>query len=295
MTNRRLPLRLLSALTAVAVVGTMSAGCFNPFSPRMGVQRGESIPAPVPSTAAGVLRLLEWCYNYRNSVFYRELLTEDYRFFFSVADSEGNQYTDQNPYSRDIDLEQATKLFDGPSDSQPRASSILLQLDRTFRVFPDSRPGKSGRQHRYIRTSVLLKVRFTDGDAFDVTGDAKFFLARGDVALIPQELKDRGFLPDSNRWYIERWEDETLQPAGSALMALRSATSARPVLDERLGRRELGRRGFELGLERGVWTSLPGRETATFGAHALSPLVGTSSVNAIPASWGSIKTYYRSP
>ena len=44
---------------------------------------------------------------------------------------------------------------------------------------------------------------------------------RGDSALIPQQLKDRGFGPDPNRWYIERWEDKTggNQATGPSLMA----------------------------------------------------------------------------
>jgi hypothetical protein len=40
-------------------------------------------------------------------------------------------------------------------------------------------------------------------------------VVRGDSALIPQELVSRGFRPDSTRWYVDQWNDET--QVGSAL------------------------------------------------------------------------------
>ena len=56
---------------------------------------------------------------------------------------------------------------------------------------------------------MVLRIR-TDVEEFQVTGAARFFLARGDSALIPAELVARGFRADPGHWYIQRWEDETL-------------------------------------------------------------------------------------
>ena len=87
-----------------------------------------------------------------------------------------------------------------------------------------------------------LKVRIDDGNTVEVTGNALFFLTRGDSAAIPQDLIARGLKPAAGdttssqalRWWIDRWEDETL--AGSSLTAalssLRGAGSAQPrILD----------------------------------------------------------------
>jgi len=43
----------------------------------------------------------------------------------------------------------------------------------------------------------------------------RFHLVRGDSALLPQELLDRGARRDSTRWYVERWDDETVGPAAT--------------------------------------------------------------------------------
>jgi hypothetical protein len=221
--------RPLSASIVILALGALS-GCFNPFSPRIGIDRGVSVPAPVPSTPANALRLLEWCYNNRNAVIYRELFTEDYRFDFSQLDSSGNQYTDATPWTRDDELISTTQLFEGGSESEPPASTIFLQFDNRFLVYPDPRPGKNGTWHKNIRTTVLLNIRTPDGNAIDIQGNANFFLARGDSAQIPQELKDRGFEPDANRWYIERWEDDTVQPGIAALVTSGAAEPREPGL-----------------------------------------------------------------
>ena len=44
---------------------------------------------------------------------------------------------------------------------------------------------------------------------------ALFFVVRGDSARIPKDMVDRGFGPDKNRWYIERWEDQTVGGGGA--------------------------------------------------------------------------------
>ena len=48
-------------------------------------------------------------------------------------------------------------------------------------------------------------------------------MVRGDSAAIPAEL---GFGPDSTRWYIERWEDETLS-SGSRTLPVAAPQPAR--------------------------------------------------------------------
>src|SRR5438477_10985510 len=81
---------------AFAVLGllvtALMAGCYNPFSPLIAPVRGFVAPPPVPSSAPGVLRLFEWCYNNRAIAEYREIFTADYRFVFNPQDSAGAAY-----------------------------------------------------------------------------------------------------------------------------------------------------------------------------------------------------------
>jgi hypothetical protein len=130
-------------------------------------------------------------------------------------------------------------MFIGSAERAP-AEQITLLFDKNLQPFPDSRPGKNSKWHKQIRTTVDLKVRIDSGNTVEVTGNALFFLTRGDSAAIPQELASRGFKPDSLRWWIDRWEDETL--AGSGIVATRaSRPSAATASTVRLTMAELRR------------------------------------------------------
>lgn len=204
---------------ALVVLGAAGAGsCFNPFSPLVSTDRVASTPAPVPNSAANAVRLFEWCWKNRGLQEYEEIFTDDYRFQFAFGDSAGESYKDV-PYTREDELRSAQGLFVGSPDQAP-ASDIQLDLDKTLIALNDDRPGKDPKWHRSIRTSVNLNVTFQRGSGQElnsVKGYAKFYLVRGDSAVIPPELVSRGFRPDSLRWWIERWEDETLPVGGSAL------------------------------------------------------------------------------
>lgn len=263
--------RPLAAL-AVLLAALGLSGCFNPFAPRIAQERGNSKPPPVPSSAGGVLQLFEWCYNNKAINEYRELFTDDYRFYFSPLDSAGAEYRGI-PFTREDELISALQLFVGGSVDAPPASSIRLALDRSFNVQPDPYypwdPGKEW--HSTIRTQVTLRIETSDGNAIDIGGAAIFYMIRGDSAVIPQELRDRGFGPDPTRWYIRRWDDETAHPEGGAF-------AARP--------------GGDLDLSRWrVIGTVPaaGRASARVTAGAAPASLQTDAV----MSWGAVKAYFR--
>ena len=187
------------AVAALCALALVASGCFDPFAPRV-QGRGISAPPPPANSPSGVLRLFEWSYNNRDYSVYRTLFTDDYRFAFSALDTAGKAYRGDT-WTRNDELPSAQNLFNA-------ASSITLQLDKSFAVFSDTRPGKSNTTYyRTIRTQVLLNIVTQDNNQINVQGKANFFLVRGDSAVIPLDL---GFQPDSNRWYIDRWEDETV-------------------------------------------------------------------------------------
>jgi len=197
----------------LALIGVY--GCFNPFHPLIGSDTGQSDPPPVPNTAQNTLRLLEWAYNHKAIDEYRELFTADYRFVFSDLDSNGAAYRDV-PWTRDDEIISTSKLFLGGDADQPAATDIRLTLDRNFQLTADGRPGKNAKWHKSIATQVVLHILLSDGHVDDVTGQVKFFLVRGDSALIPDDLP---LAPDSLRWWIDRWEDQTAQGGGTLLWA----------------------------------------------------------------------------
>ena len=161
------------------------------------------------------LRVLEWSWNNRDFAPYSNLLTEDFTFQCGALDPSGNAYRD-NPWTLDDELISLGNLFRS-------ATSMYLTLDRNFRVVSDPRPGNASKWHKTIRSTFSLSL-VAEGERIDVSGDALFFLVRGDAASIPQELRDRGVGPDSTAWYLQRWEDQTLIAPGARTMPSRSAT-----------------------------------------------------------------------
>ena len=265
----RIPPSRFRPLAAVGllIAGFALSGCFNPFSPRIAPVLGTSKPAPVPSSAPGVLRLFEWCYNQQAIAEYREIFTDDYRFLFSPLDSSGAEWRG-TPWTREDELISTTALFVGGSATEPAATSIRLSLDRNFFVYPDpayTQWDPVGRWHKHIQTTVTLLIGTDDGSSFEITGSASFYMVRGDSAVIPEELRLRAFGADPNRWYIRRWDDETAQPDNAALLAA-PAPAARLLGDR--------------------WVVPAG---AVRGPRVLAGQPYQA------ASWGAIKAYFRGP
>jgi len=170
-------------------------------------------PAPMPTASSpeSLMAAFAWCNQNLSIDEYRTLFTDDFQFVFPAMDTMGNQYRD-HPWTREDELTHFQNLVNGGAADQPAARLITLVLDRSFRVEDDLRPGKYDPDRRkIITTHVNLMIQTIDGAASNVNGKATFFLVRGDSALIPDDL---GHGPDPNRWYIERWEDQTYAPTG---------------------------------------------------------------------------------
>ena len=161
---------------------------------------------PVPSTPADAIALLRWCWESRDVTRYHELFTQNFRYFYTFGDSSGAAYQ-TTPWTRLDELASATNLFVGGSTPRAPASSITL----TFTSGPEFLPSPGGLGYPWRQRFVArwaLDIACTDGSTLQSGGQSMWFLVRGDSAAIPQELKDRGFSPDSSRWYVERWLEE---------------------------------------------------------------------------------------
>jgi hypothetical protein len=267
------------AVAALAVLPLM-AGCFNPFNPRIPAAGqgalGSSQAAPVPTNATELLKLFAWCWNRRAYDEYSEIFSDDFQFQFGLADSAGNFYRDHGLY-RTEELDTARHLFVEGTATEPPARSIILTLG-SFIAYPDSRQGKIYPWHLEIRTGVTLAID-TGDQQYNITGSARFFVVRGDSARIPQEMKEKGFVPDRNRWYIERWEDETAGGSGGEVTAGPGGETMRLL------------RNF------GPGGSAASPASAVPGSRPASPAAPASSTQLAPldVTWGFLMRAYLAP
>lgn len=186
-----------------------AAGCYNPFDPRLASRGTNSRPAPLANSPTGVVDLFQWCWQNRSYDEYKDIFTDNYRFEFASGDSAGTYYSG-TPWTRSDELATAQHIFITGTPSQPPATSVTLTFTQDLSVDTDPRDGKRDTTyHRQITALVNLRVYFAE-TGFEVTGPVYFNVIRGDSAIIPQELLDRGVTHDKNRWYIERWVDGTL-------------------------------------------------------------------------------------
>ena len=204
-----------AGVIALVALALCLAGCSKEENPVSARPAPEPVPAPVTPVAA--VRAFEWCWDHRDYDAYTQLLSGDFSGACAATDSAGNVFR-ARALTRSDELETARHLFVG-GGTQPPANTITLQLDPNLIVEPDPRPGKEDASlYRTIETTIALRIDTFASD-FMITGVTRFFLVRGDVAVIPDELVARGVRPDAGRWYVERWEDESDRAPAPAVRA----------------------------------------------------------------------------
>ena len=180
--------------------------------------------APSPTTPQNAVKLFEWCWVNRGVEEYKELFTDDYVFRSAELDSAGNG-TREVLTRRNDEIGTAQNMFVGSAE-RPPAAKINLSFDRNLVPNADTRADHDGEWFRTVRTSVDLKVEIEEGNILEVTGYALFYLARGDTAVIPADIRSRFPKKDRNRWWIDRWEDETIGSNLAAALARRARPNA---------------------------------------------------------------------
>jgi hypothetical protein len=133
----------------------------------------------------------------------------------------------------------AQHLFDG-GGAEPPAKSISLIFDNALIPEPDLRAGLQPRWHQQMFVSNLtLEIVTNAATAWRLTEGAMFYLVRGDSAAVPQDLLVHGIEPDSTRWFISRWEDETNvgpPPSGALRGAMAIPAATLPTRQMTIGR-----------------------------------------------------------
>ena len=265
--------RFRVALFVTLLCTPLAAGCYNPFVPKLAPTVGVAEVAPTPNSPRGVLDLFAWCWNNRAYDQYTEIFTDDFEFQFAVTDSAGNAFPDRGLFRQD-ELETARHLFIEGTASNPPANKIVLTFDKTFLPERDSRPGKEFPWHQEVKRNVVLSIDTID-QSFRITGAARFFVVRGDSAKIPDDLVQRGFRPDINRWYIERWEDETVADAGGLIAQAGGDAALKRAIGEALARE-----------------ATAGRQAAGTRAIRSTPRANSQTGFAYDVTWGWIQAFY---
>ncbi len=149
-------------------------------------------------------------WNHRDIAACGDWLTQDFQFVFTPGDSAGNHFRDHPLGFGRMELAYSLlHLYSGGATPPP--ADIRLRLDPTLQVLPDSRTGKDAKVHKEILTGYDLTV-WTRAGTYHLVGDTRFFVVRADSALLPPAM---GLSPDSTRWLLEQWNDETVVIQGA--------------------------------------------------------------------------------
>lgn len=220
-------MRTYPGIRALALVGAIWIALATGCSTNRTVQPIVTDPAPPPNTPANATKLVAWDWTHFDAS-YCDLLTDDFVFAFAAGDSAGQPWNPES-WTREVERVALQSMLQRGT-GLPRLDGLTVYFDAVPVVQPDPRPGKDPRFHKAVRTSVDLTADVDLGsgtiERWRITGNAFLFFVRGDSAAIPHDMIERGFGPDSTRWWLQRWEDETLQIGGGLMrpMPARSAT-----------------------------------------------------------------------
>jgi hypothetical protein len=207
----------LAVALLIGMGALLVAGCDNPFKPRIGYVKVEAEPPPKPNSPRNLMKLFQWCWVNQEATEYEDLFTEDFRFVFTDVEAVENE-----PITRDQEIEIAKRIFLNGSASEPRARRIEFTFVSEPTPIDDTRPNKPAPWHKLIQTRVILRVELSDPTPISIDGNLNFFVVRGDSAALTPDMKARFLDEDlSKRWFIERWEDKTdVGPGVAALLTL---------------------------------------------------------------------------
>ena len=181
--------------------------------------------APEPNSPQNVLRSFEWAIAHRDLAAIAELITADFVFVTAGTDS-----WDEVSQRREDLLEWFRELLVGTPEHPP-AATISFHFDDELVPHRNPDPGRPDSLFQAVRTSLELEVVWQDGTMEVTSGHALFSLGRGDVVAIPDDLRARGVSPDPGRWWMTRWEDETIAPEARMTGETSRATPSAPTTE----------------------------------------------------------------
>jgi hypothetical protein len=199
--------RLCPRLLLLPALLLALAGCWNPFRPEVSTDRvvQSTGAAPQPTSSRNVMKLFKWCWDNQNITEYEKIFTDDFRFAFAEADSQGNAFPG-HALIREEEIDIARHLFVGGRLGEPPANSIALEYRSPLIPDPDTRPGKTEPYHVMFQTDVDITIRADQG-TFHIQSKAVFFAVVWDSANKENVVHTLHIPENKRRWFIERYEE----------------------------------------------------------------------------------------
>lgn len=223
-------MRSRAALACLAVVASIALvpGCSTrPTAPSRasGLLPVPNVGEPVADSPVHALDRFQWSLEHLNLAEFGTVLSGDFSFRCTPRDSAGTSV--DRPALREDLLGIMRHVFETGSPSVPKAASIELTWLSDRVALPDPRPGMDPAFHRVIQTGLALHEVAGDG-ALDVEDVIAFSFVRGDSAVLPADLIERGVHPDAATWYIENMTAQ-IAPLGAALRPQAARAAATPA------------------------------------------------------------------
>ena len=210
MTSPR-PRRVLSHLACcLAVFAVFAAGCSDSKSTKV-VVPADGLPAgtPLNDTDAHLMARFEATFDAQSDGEYAKLLTDDFRFHFSVASDPElvNFYGDS--WGRADETTTVTHLFDGFTDPTngaiPGASTVAMAWANTQIGADPDHPDSVDYYKKVVVPAMTLVIEVPgtpEPTTYNVSSWQEFYIVRGDAAVLAS-----GQAAQADRWYLRRWDD----------------------------------------------------------------------------------------
>ena len=220
-------LNSLSRVSALALtLATMLAfaGCGgNPFTPPPDTGNGGlPVDTPANDSPQNTMVRFQRTYEYQVQPEYVKLLTNDFRYTFSL-DSDPALVTQYGAnWGKDFEAESAANLFDGFTNSSgayvPGATNITMALN-SVQYFDDPAHSDSSAYYQWVTVARVVMSIEVPGDAngpqiYYIDAPHNFYLVRGDALGASLDTDQPA---TSTHWYIRKWDDLSPPPAAGAI------------------------------------------------------------------------------
>ena len=200
------------ALFAPLFVLFVLAGCGGGDDATKPIVPADGLPAGTPQadSPAHLAARLEATWESQVEAEYAKLLTDDFRFHFSLANDPVlvDHYGDN--WRRDDEVAALTHLFDGftntSGDPIPGATEIELTMNGMVAQDDSSHADSTAHYRKLVVTTFggTIEIPGTpESVLYSLSSRQELYLVRGDAAVLPA-----GTTPDSTRWYVRGWDDQ---------------------------------------------------------------------------------------
>jgi len=187
------------------------AGCGGGDKATEPVVPSDGLPSGTPQadSPAHLAQRLEATWENKVEAQYALLLSDDFRYHFSLASDPVlvDRYGDN--WKRADEVTALTHLFHGFTNTQgtpiPAASRIDMTLTGVQVGNDPDHPDSTAQYQTMAVTDLGMQIEVPgnpDPVLYNISSRQELYLVRGDAAVLPA-----GAVADTTRWYVRRWKD----------------------------------------------------------------------------------------